>query len=127
MSIARDSNNLPVPGDFMASSCKPAFAVFLTASTITGPILSKPDDISMDTFSKAELFRCNVLLSEFFHRPGISRRSPITAVNALSVDSHDVENDNSLSLTGGYNKASFLAMVEKLVTCAEVMLRHFAT
>jgi hypothetical protein len=60
--VARDSNNTPVLDDFMASSWKPAFAVFLTASTIEVPVLSKPDDISMSTYLKAKLFRRDDML-----------------------------------------------------------------
>ena len=78
MAVARDSQNAAVLGEFMASSYKAAFAVFLTASTITGPVLSKLDDSSMGTCSKAGLFYCNDLLGRFLHRREISIRTAVT-------------------------------------------------
>jgi hypothetical protein len=72
MAIARNSSNVPVLGDVMASSCKPAFAAFLTAKTIIGPILPKSDGSSIGILAKAELFRRNDLLGRFLHRREIS-------------------------------------------------------
>lgn len=82
MAVARDSKNAPMLGDIVTSSWKTAFAVFLTASTTIGRMLSKPSDSSMGTSSKAGPFRRNDLPGRFLYRPRISRRSPSTAVKA---------------------------------------------